>query len=268
MNIVMFGEDSYSALGLQTLVENNYKVDALFAIQNNPHNKRLEMISNRLNIPFHQVVNINNEQSECLIKQYHTDIIFTCNFKKIIYPNIIKLANKCAVNIHTSLLPKYKGLSSLQRVLLNGEKETGITTHFIEEDIDCGNIISQMHIPLKQNMYIYDLHLCLQELYPKIILDTFEKLSSDNFCGIPQIVNDLPVYPRLKNAHQILNTDSVETAYNKVRAFSKPDIGARYENYVIWYAEKYPYVEQSKSIEIHLSNGILYTSEDNCTVIE
>lgn len=268
MNIVIFGEDSYSILGLQTLVENNYKVDAVFAIENSPHNKRLERASKRLNIPFHKVENINNEQSEYLIKQYHPDIIFTCNFKKIIYPNIINLAHKCAINLHTSLLPQYKGLGSLQRVLLNGEQETGITTHFIEEGVDCGNIISQIHIPLKQNMYIYDLHMCLQNLYPKIILDTFEKLSLDNFCGIPQPFNDLPIYPRLKGVYQILNTDSVETAYNKVRAFSKPDIGARYENYIIWYAEKTPYVEQNKSIEIHLSNGLLYTSIDDCTLIE
>ena len=102
-------------------------------------------------------------------------------------PEIIwKIPNNGAINLHTSLLPNYKGAAPINWVLINGEKETGITTFFINNKIDSGDIILQEKIVLTNNITAAQLHNKMMIEGCQLILDTISKVKEGNIKTINQ----------------------------------------------------------------------------------
>ena len=85
------------------------------------------------------------------IKQLNADIAVVCSYNKKFPPELLRTAKDGFVNCHPSLLPDYRGANPYSHVLINGEKETGITLHFMDENFDTGNIIAQKKIPIEKN---------------------------------------------------------------------------------------------------------------------
>lgn len=238
MNILLLGTDSFSILALKTIVSQKYNVVAFITHSKSNNQNRLKDIAAVYNIPFYVVDNINSEESLQLIKQLNPDIIFSVHFDRILKPNIFSLANKYAVNLHPSLLPKYRGLSPFQSVLRNGDKETAITIHFITENVDEGNIVEQKIIPLSKDMYLFDLYILMMQNYPEVILSALNKLQQDNYKGVPQSRQGASYFGLPKKEDYVIScNESILSAYNKIRAYSKPDKGAVYDKFIIWEAD-------------------------------
>ena len=83
-----------------------------------------------------------------LLKNYNVKLIFLAGFMRILSKNFVKKFNKKIINIHPSLLPKYKGLNTHKRVIKNKEKYSGCTVHFVDEKLDSGKIILQQKVRL------------------------------------------------------------------------------------------------------------------------
>ena len=92
------------------------------------------------------------------------DLIWITDYKFLIPKKIIKIPSLGVVNLHPSLLPNFRGRAPLNWAIIEGEKLTGITAHFVDEGIDTGPIISQIKIEINKNDYIGDV---LNKLYPK-----------------------------------------------------------------------------------------------------
>lgn len=90
------------------------------------------------------------------------------------------------VNLHASLLPQYRGAAPINWVLINGEKETGVTTFFIEKDIDTGNILKQASMPLTGNTLAGELHDQLMMIGANLLLETVSDISEGTIRPIPQ----------------------------------------------------------------------------------
>ena len=106
----------------------------------------------------HEITTLNN------IKKYNISIICLAGYMKIISKKFIKSFGKKIINIHPSLLPKFKGLNTYKRVLTNNEKKTGCTVHFVNEKLDSGKIILQKSFFIKKNDDIYTLKNKTQKL--------------------------------------------------------------------------------------------------------
>ena len=85
------------------------------------------------------------------IRQLNADIAVVCSYNKKLPPELLKTTKDGFVNCHPSLLPEYRGANPYSNVLINGEKETGITLHFMDENFDTGNIIAQKKVPIEKN---------------------------------------------------------------------------------------------------------------------
>ena len=111
------------------------------------------------------------------IKNKKIKLICLAGFMKILSKNFIKSFNGKILNIHPSLLPKYKGLNTHQRAILNGEKYSGCTVHFVNSKLDSGKIILQKKVKITKNETENSLSkkILAQEhkLYPKAILKLF-----------------------------------------------------------------------------------------------
>ena len=167
-SLIKFSKTNKSPISIDFIISNNLKAKGLdiakkFKIKNKVYNfKNKNFIENKL---------LN------LLKKNKIEIICLAGFMKILSKNFIKKFKGKILNIHPSLLPKYKGLNTHQRALNNNEKYSGCTVHFVNSKLDSGKIILQKKVKIKKGETRNSLakKILVQEhkLYPKAVLKVF-----------------------------------------------------------------------------------------------
>ena len=168
-SLVKFSKTKISPISINFIVSNNSKARGLnyakkFKIKNKFFNfKNKKLSENKL---------------LCLLKKNNIEMICLAGFMKILSKNFIKKFKGKILNIHPSLLPKYKGLNTHQRVLNNKEKYSGCTVHFVNARLDSGKIILQKRVKISKRETKSSLtkKILVQEhkLYPKAIFKVFK----------------------------------------------------------------------------------------------
>ena len=166
---------------LKSLIKYSKKKNSLFKIKlvisNNFNAKGLE-IANKSKIKNHYIKYSNKENFENrslkLLKKHNIDLICLAGFMKILSKRFIKNFSKPILNIHPSLLPKYKGLNTHYKVIKNREKFTGATVHIVNEKLDAGKIIIQEKVKILKSDIIKTLEKKVlkieHKIYPKAII--------------------------------------------------------------------------------------------------
>ena len=104
--------------------------------------------ADKLGIPHCHIKSINEEQIIQLFQAWRVDLIVLAGWMKIISPQFIEAFPRKIINVHPSLLPKYKGLNAVQQALDSGDEVTGCTVHYVSEELDSGEIILQSEVPI------------------------------------------------------------------------------------------------------------------------
>ena len=187
--------------------------------------------ANHLNIPVYEPQNLNDDLFLYSIKALKPDLIFVVAFKKL--PEILfKIPTIGTINIHASLLPKYRGAAPINWAIINGEKQTGLTTFFINNIIDTGDIITQIKIKIEPEWNAGDLYTVLMDHSNQIIKDTLDIVLQNNHTLIKQNEhdNDKSKYaPKLKKQDfslplSLLKSKSITETYNFIRGMSPPGV--------------------------------------------
>jgi len=146
MNIVFFGTNEFSATIARAILNSKHKILAIVAQPDKANSRGGKVKFNALkqfaldnNIPVHQFAKLNIEGEEVL-REYNADFFVTASYGQIIKQNILDLPKYLIVNVHGSLLPKYRGPAPIQWSIINGEKVTGITIMKTELGLDCGEM--------------------------------------------------------------------------------------------------------------------------------
>lgn len=177
------------------------------------------------------------------IEQINPDLIFVTDYRYLLPEEVFLKAKLGAVNLHPSILPKYRGRASLNWAMINGEREVGLTAHFIDHGVDTGDIIKQILLTVNENDYIGDVLNNIYPLYNKITEEVIENFISGTIIRQKQDNSAASIYPARKPNDGII--DCAKDAWdilNFIKALSKPYPGAFF-NYggkklIIWSAEK------------------------------
>lgn len=160
-------------------------------------------------------------------KEYQTiidanpDLIVTCAYGKIIPKVLIDYPKYGCVNIHASLLPKYRGAAPIQWAMLNGEDETGITLMYMDEFMDTGDIIDKVVYIIKEDDDIGSLHDNLSVLGAELLDKNLEGLVTGKVNRIKQNDDEATYAPMIEREMEELNFDDLgKNVVNKIRAFS------------------------------------------------
>ena len=176
---------SGSGSNLKSIIKNsrdyNFPISVKLVISNNKKAKGIKY-AKQYNIPYkiYSSKNLSNFERNCLIELKHKNIKLLClaGFMKILSKNFINKFKYKIINIHPSLLPKFKGLNTHKRVLKNKEKFTGCTVHYVNDKLDSGNIILQkkVRVDLNDNEISLKKKVLLHEhkLYPEAIRSIFK----------------------------------------------------------------------------------------------
>ena len=167
-SLIKFSKTKLSPISINFIVSNNSKAKGL------NYAKKFKIKKKVLNFKNNKLIE-NNLLS--ILKKNNIEMICLAGFMKILSKNFIKKFKGKILNIHPSLLPKYKGLNTHERVLNNKEKFSGCTVHFVNSRLDSGKIILQKKVKISKNETVSSLakKILAQEhkLYPKAILKVF-----------------------------------------------------------------------------------------------
>lgn len=148
MRIVFMGTPNFAAESLKKLIDEKYDVVAVFTQPDKPKNRGMQLAFSPVkelalanDIPVYQPIKLRDGTAYELIKELNPDILVVVAYGRIIPDDILSVPKYGAINVHASLLPKYRGSAPIQWAVLNGDKITGVSTMYLASEMDTGDII-------------------------------------------------------------------------------------------------------------------------------
>jgi methionyl-tRNA formyltransferase len=276
--VVFMGTPEYSVPVLKGLID-NYNVVGVVTQPDKEAGRGhevlyspIKMLALENNIKVVQPVKVREDYS-CVLEM-NPDIIITCAYGQIIPKEILDYPKFGCINVHASLLPKYRGGAPIHRAILNGEKETGITIMYMAEGMDDGDIISQEKVIIRDDETVGELHDELSILGPKLLLETLPSIFEGTNKRIKQDDSLVTLAKIIKKEDEIIDfNDSSINIYNKIRGLNPfPGAYALLDNKrVKIYKSR---IEKDKSdkpvgtiIDV-LKDGIAVKTQDGAIIIE
>ena len=223
--VVFMGTPEFSVPVLEKLIENTNvvlvvtKKDAYVGRKRILTESPVALCAHKHDIEVYKPKKLKEEYEYILNKK--PDIIITCAYGSIVPEVVLNYPSYGCINVHASLLPKYRGASPIVSSILNGETETGITIMYMDKGIDTGNIIMSRSIPIEETDNSLTLSNKLSVLGANLLNDTLPKIFEGENFDIPQD-NEEATYVHLltREDEHIDFNNNIKKIKNQVRAFS------------------------------------------------
>ena len=193
MRIVFMGTPDFSVPALEALVEGGHEVVAAITQPDKPKGRGKAVLMTpvkekamELGIPVYQPVKVREPEFVEKLRQMEPDAIVVVAFGQILPKSILEIPRYGCVNIHASLLPKYRGAAPIQWAVIDGERESGVTTMFMNEGLDTGDMLEKEAVTLDPKETGGSLHDKLSAIGGRLILSTLKGLEDGTLKGTPQ----------------------------------------------------------------------------------
>jgi len=225
--IVFFGTPYFAAYILEYLHNADENIVAVVTTPEKEQGRGLktrpsvmQKKAQELGIPVLAPEKLRDENFLAELKSYHADIFCVVAYK-ILPKEVFKMPRLGAFNIHTSLLPKYRGAAPMNWAIINGEKETGVTTFLLDERVDTGKILLQTTVPIGDDETVGELHDVLMKLGAELALKTIQGLASGTLTPLPQSNEEATPAPKIFPEDCILDfSKKAQEVHNKIRGLS------------------------------------------------
>jgi methionyl-tRNA formyltransferase len=228
MKIVFMGTPDFAVASLKALVENDCEVVAVITAPDKPSGRGLVMHETPVKkyavsqgIPVLQPEKLKNPEFLEQLRSYQADLQVVVAFRML--PEVVwNMPSIGTFNLHGSLLPQYRGAAPINWAVINGDNETGVTTFFIQQEIDTGNIIFAEKLPILPEDNAGTIHDKLMELGASLVVKTVRAIEAGSYPQIPQDMSaELKAAPKIfKETCQIDWSLSAEKIHNFVRGLS------------------------------------------------
>ncbi len=226
MKIVFMGTPDFAVPCLRVLAESEHEIAAVFTQPDKPKGRGYKMIptpvkaaAEEYNIPVYQPLSLRKgedaEKSMEILHNIAPDLIVVTAYGQILPKEILELPKHGCINIHASLLPKYRGAAPINWVLLNGEKETGVTSMQMSEGLDTGDMLIRKSTEIGENETYSELYSRLATMGGEVLSDTIKAIESGNLnpekqddslsCYSPMIKKEMSNLDFSKSAEEIHN---------------------------------------------------------------
>jgi methionyl-tRNA formyltransferase len=194
MKIIFLGTPDFAVASLQALVENNYQVVAVVTAPDKPAGRGMKMQSSAVKdyavlhaIPVLQPEKLKNETFLVALKSFDADLQIVVAFRML--PELVwNMPRFGTINVHASLLPNYRGAAPIHWAIINGEKETGVTTFKLKHQIDTGDVLMQAKVVIHDTDNVGTLYNQLMIEGANLLLQTLQKIENNTLEIQPQFV--------------------------------------------------------------------------------
>lgn len=228
MNVVYMGTPEFAVPPLQAIINANHTVTGVFTQPDKPKGRGYVLTPPPVkecalenNIPVFQPKSMKDGEALEILKKLNPDVIVVVAFGKLLPKEILDLPKYGCINVHASLLPKYRGAGPIQWCVLDGEEETGVTTMLMAEGLDTGDMLLKSSTKIGENETAGELHDRLSTMGADLIVETLSKLPNNEITPEKQDDNLSNYAPMLtKELCKIDWSKSAPQIHNQVRGLN------------------------------------------------
>ncbi|MBR7927347.1 methionyl-tRNA formyltransferase [Aerococcaceae bacterium zg-ZUI334] len=226
-NIIFMGTPQFSATVLKGILSKGYNVLAVVTQPDRPVGRKrvitpspVKEVAVENDIPVYQPEKLSGSPEMAELLTLDADIIVTAAYGQFVPTKLLKGFRFPAINVHASLLPKYRGGAPIHYAIWQGEKETGVSIMYMEREMDAGDVLAQQAITIGEHEDVADLFERLAIIGRDLLLDTLPPLFAGTITSQPQDATLVTYSPTIsKEQEQIDWQTSAQAVHNHVRAF-------------------------------------------------
>ncbi len=212
MRIVFMGTPDFAVSSLEALIKSDHSVVGVVTQPDKPKGRggefassAVKLVSQRERIPLLQPTKMKDPAFLEALRGWQPDLIAVAAFGRILPAVILQLPRSGCINVHASLLPKYRGAGPIQWAIINGEDETGISTMFMDEGMDTGDVLLQKSLSIRPDDTAGSLSGRLAELGGRLLIDTIAQLQAGTVVRRPQDNSRASMAPLLKKEDGLID---------------------------------------------------------------
>ena len=229
MKILFMGTPDFALFSLRALCESEgHRVCAVVTQPDKPKGRGyvllpppVKVFAEEKGLPVYQPTTLKDEAFDALLHKLNPDVIVVVAYGKLLPPSVLNYPKYGCVNVHGSLLPEYRGAAPMQRAILDGKPETGITTMYMAEGLDTGDMLLKEALPIEDSDNFESIHDKLGALGARLIVQTLNGLEAGALSRIPQEDSDATYAAKITKADclAVFDTDA-RTLHNQIRGLS------------------------------------------------
>ena len=228
MRILFMGTPDIAAESLAALLGAGHEVCAVFTRRDKPVGRKqiltappVKQLAQQHDIPVYQPRTLRDGSSDALIQQLAPDIIVVVAYGCIIPPQLLHVAKYGCINLHVSLLPKYRGSAPIQWAVLNGDAETGVSIMQLDEGLDTGDVLTVEPVAIDPEETSGELFDRVSAVGAKTLVDALAKIEAGQLTPVPQDHSKATLAPPLsKDTARFAFTEDAAHIHNWVRGMN------------------------------------------------
>ena len=247
-SIIFLGTPKFAVPILKALSENSYEIKAVVTQPDKKVGRKqkvtetpVKLLAKKLNLPVFQPEHLGKSADLATLIKMHADLIITAAYGQFLPSKFLQSARIAAVNVHGSLLPKYRGGAPIQYALINGDKQTGVTIMEMVKQMDAGGIYSQQAIDIQKEDNAGTLFEKLSLLGRDLLIQTLPQIIANPQKKIAQDQNKVVFSPNISKKQEQIKLNMTATEANNLIRGLNPDPGAYLlidgKRFKIWQAE-------------------------------
>ena len=228
MRILFMGTPDFAVPSLQALLDAGHEVCGVFTQPDKPKNRGMKLqpppvkvLALAHDIPVYQPTSVKDGTALEIIQQLNPELIVVAAYGRILPNAILEYPAKGCINVHSSLLPKFRGAAPIHWAVVSGETETGVTIMHMAQELDAGDIIDQIRTPIDPDESVEAVHDRLAQLGGKILVDVVKQIAEGTATRTPQDSSKATYAPML--SRELSNIDWNQPAkaiHDKIRGLS------------------------------------------------
>ncbi|WP_189378833.1 methionyl-tRNA formyltransferase [Thalassotalea profundi] len=242
LNIIFAGTPDFAAQHLQALIDSHHNIVAVYCPPDKPagRGKKLTACATKLlalehNLTVEQPLNFKESSDQLTLANYQADVMVVVAYGLLLPEIILKTPRLGCINVHGSILPKWRGAAPIQRAVEAGDKLTGVTIMQMDKGLDTGDMILTATCEISDQDTSASIYEALAKLGPSALLETLSMMATGEYNRIPQINEDATYAAKLDKAEAELNWQlPAHILHKKLRA------------YIPWPVAQFTYLDQKQ----------------------
>ena len=264
--IVFMGTPEFSVPTLESLIKNKFDILSVYTQPPAKSNRGqkinaspIEEFSKKNKLNFRNPINLNSDEEFKIFKELSADLVVVVAYGQVIPKNFLSMAKFGFINIHASLLPKWRGAAPIQRAIMNGDTKTGVSIMKIEKKLDSGPVLSVKELNIDQNATYGEIEKKLSVIGADLLIEGLKKIENGNAKFIDQVHSEATYAKKIDKTETKINWNlDANKVIGSIHGLS-PNPGAwfEYEN------ERFKVLRVKKTLSIGKPGSVL---DENLTI--
>lgn len=228
MKIIFAGTPEFAAVALKALIESSHDIVAVYTQPDRPSGRGLKLTPSAVkelallhHLPVHQPASLKSEEEQTKLKELNADVMVVAAYGMLLPKAVLEIPRLGCINIHPSLLPRWRGAAPIQRTIFAGDKMTGVAIMQMDEGLDTGAVLLQHQYALAEDETSQTLHDKLADMGARALIETLDLMANNKAKAIPQDNQHVTYATKITKEEARINWEqSAIELENKIRAFN------------------------------------------------